>query len=249
MVSHRPGPLGRSPPRRAAHLGSVRPAVCRTRPQYVLRSYRDSGRALGPGSEADIVFYFSCRAGSNLESSSGENKGSTVGGLLLGRGRRKSRGRQFGNGGSPKAGPPGSRAIGAGWEKRGLLRRSTAVKGILSKRPKMTPNSVGGRTQHSGARIANAAATPTDRGRRLCCCCGCSCGCAMCTRPWALGGRVVASCRGDAATASSPPTMDGQTSKEPSFHPAASKQATANGIETECRRVFDHASEPLSPTM
>lgn len=38
------------------------------------------------------------------------------------------------------------------------------MKGILSKRPKMTPNSVGGRTQHSGARIANAAATPTDRG-------------------------------------------------------------------------------------
>lgn len=40
---------------RLSHLGSVRPAVCFTRPQYVLRSYWESGRSLLPGREADIV--------------------------------------------------------------------------------------------------------------------------------------------------------------------------------------------------
>lgn len=37
-----------------SHLGSVMPAVCLTRPQYVLRSYCDSGSARLPGSEADM---------------------------------------------------------------------------------------------------------------------------------------------------------------------------------------------------
>lgn len=37
-----------------SHLGSVMPAVCLTRPQYVLRSYCDSGSSRLPGREADI---------------------------------------------------------------------------------------------------------------------------------------------------------------------------------------------------
>ena len=38
-----------------SHLGSVMPAVCLTRPQYVLRSYCESGSARLPGREADMV--------------------------------------------------------------------------------------------------------------------------------------------------------------------------------------------------
>lgn len=41
-----------------SHLGSVRPAVCLTRPQYVLRSYRDSGSSRFPGREADISMMY-----------------------------------------------------------------------------------------------------------------------------------------------------------------------------------------------
>ena len=37
-----------------SHLGSERFAACRTRPQYVLRSYWDAGRSLLPGREADM---------------------------------------------------------------------------------------------------------------------------------------------------------------------------------------------------
>ena len=37
-----------------SHLGSDRFAACRTRPQYVLRSYWDAGRSLLPGREADM---------------------------------------------------------------------------------------------------------------------------------------------------------------------------------------------------
>lgn len=40
---------------RATHVGSVRPAAWRTRPQYVVKSYCDSGSARIPGSEADII--------------------------------------------------------------------------------------------------------------------------------------------------------------------------------------------------
>ena len=40
-----------------AHLGSVMPAACRTRPQYVLRSYCDSGSSRLPGMEADMVLF------------------------------------------------------------------------------------------------------------------------------------------------------------------------------------------------
>ncbi len=39
----------------STHRGSVMPAVCFTRPQYVLRSYWDTGRSRPPGSEADMV--------------------------------------------------------------------------------------------------------------------------------------------------------------------------------------------------
>jgi hypothetical protein len=38
-----------------SHLGSERFAACRTRPQYVLRSYWDAGRSLLPGREADMA--------------------------------------------------------------------------------------------------------------------------------------------------------------------------------------------------
>lgn len=38
-----------------SHLGSVMPAVCLTRPQYVLRSYCDSGSSRLPGREADML--------------------------------------------------------------------------------------------------------------------------------------------------------------------------------------------------
>jgi hypothetical protein len=38
-----------------SHLGSVMLAVCLTRPQYVLRSYCDSGSSLLPGIEADML--------------------------------------------------------------------------------------------------------------------------------------------------------------------------------------------------
>lgn len=38
-----------------SHLGSVMPAVCLARPQYVLRSYCDSGNSRLPGREADMV--------------------------------------------------------------------------------------------------------------------------------------------------------------------------------------------------
>lgn len=38
-----------------SHLGSVMPAVCLTRPQYVLRSYCDSGSSRLPGMEADML--------------------------------------------------------------------------------------------------------------------------------------------------------------------------------------------------
>lgn len=41
-----------------SHLGSVMPAVCLTRPQYVLRSYCDSGSSRLPGSEADMLRQF-----------------------------------------------------------------------------------------------------------------------------------------------------------------------------------------------
>lgn len=37
------------------YVGSVRPAAWRTRPQYVDRSYCDSGSARIPGSEADMI--------------------------------------------------------------------------------------------------------------------------------------------------------------------------------------------------
>lgn len=38
-----------------SHLGSVMPAVCLTRPQYVLWSYWESGSSRLPGKEADMV--------------------------------------------------------------------------------------------------------------------------------------------------------------------------------------------------
>lgn len=38
-----------------SHLGSVMPAVCLTRPQYVLRSYCDSGSSRLPGMEDDML--------------------------------------------------------------------------------------------------------------------------------------------------------------------------------------------------
>lgn len=38
-----------------SHLGSVMPAVCLTRPQYVLRSYCESGSSRLPGMEADML--------------------------------------------------------------------------------------------------------------------------------------------------------------------------------------------------
>ena len=44
-----PTPIGSS------HLGSVMPAVCLTRPQYVPRSYWESGSARPPGREADML--------------------------------------------------------------------------------------------------------------------------------------------------------------------------------------------------
>ena len=42
-----------------SHLGSVMPAVCLTRPQYVLRSYCDSGSSRLPGREADMLAGYS----------------------------------------------------------------------------------------------------------------------------------------------------------------------------------------------
>lgn len=38
-----------------SHLGSERSILCRTRPQYVFRSYCEDGRSLLPGSEDDML--------------------------------------------------------------------------------------------------------------------------------------------------------------------------------------------------
>lgn len=58
---HRPSTVGSvfltrgQQPLTASHLGSVMPVVCLTRPQYVLRSYCDSGSSRLPGREADML--------------------------------------------------------------------------------------------------------------------------------------------------------------------------------------------------
>lgn len=45
---------------RMAHLMSAMSAECRTRPQYVDRSYLELGNGLSPGKEDDILFIFLC---------------------------------------------------------------------------------------------------------------------------------------------------------------------------------------------
>lgn len=217
------------PPRRAAHLGSVRPAVCRTRPQYVLRSYRDSGRALWPGSEADIVFFFLV----GLESS-GEMRVRRCR-RVAGKGQEEVSGAPIREWRLSKGWPS---CFPSSWCRLGEARALATATGHGGEgdfiEATQNDSELGARSHTAGrASPMPLLPRPTGAGRRCGCCCGCLCGCAMCTRQ--------ASCRGKAATASSPPTMDGQTSKEPSFHPAASKQ------QTELRRKTVASSTTKPP--
>lgn len=162
---YRPGPLADPPPRRAAHLGSVRPAVCRTRPQYVLRSYRDSGRALGPGSEADIVFSF--LVGLVRTWSRRRGREGFDGRRVAGKGQEEVSGAPIREWRLSKGRPS---CFPSNWCRVGKTRAlatatGTAVKGILSKRPKMTPSSVGGRTQRGAHRPMPLLPRPTGAER------------------------------------------------------------------------------------
>lgn len=76
-----------------SHLGSVMPAVCLTRPQYVLRSYCDSGSSRLPGMEADMLAWVleARKFVSFLLLPCASGRSQWQGSLVLGNGRREER--------------------------------------------------------------------------------------------------------------------------------------------------------------